>query len=81
MALPAGAWFLTAQLVYFIEGIWSRVGLPGAFTSPADAISFAFTGAGVAVVLLYALSVGLSRVRGNALSTGQDTTETTSADD
>lgn len=63
VALPAGVWFLAAHLVYSIETLWNRLGILGSVTFFADLLSFIFTGAGVAVVLLYAISVGLPRVR------------------
>lgn len=63
VAVPAGAWFLAALLVYVVEGLWNLLGVPGAFTSPADSLAFVLTGAGVATVLLYAVAVGLARVR------------------
>lgn len=79
--IPAGAWFLAAQLVYVIEDLWRVSDLPGAFTSPADSIAFALTGAGVAVVLLYAVVVGSSRVDGDASVGGGDTADAAPADD
>lgn len=63
VALPAGAWFLAAHLTYVVEGFWDSFGLPGLFTSPAEELGFVFVGTGVATVLLYALAVGLPRVR------------------
>lgn len=81
VALPAGVWFLAAYLVYFIEQVWDVLGIPGWDTSPAEGLAFVFVGAGVAVVLLYAISVGLPRVRGNAPATGNDTTGAAPADD
>ena len=81
VALPAGVWFLAAHLVYFIEQLWDMLGIPGWDTSPADSLAFVFIGAGVAVVLLYAISVGLPRVRGNAPNTGNDATGAAPADD
>lgn len=81
VALPAGVWFLAAHLVYFIEQLWDMLGIPGWETSPADSLAFVFIGAAVAVVLLYAISVGLPRVRGNAPNTGNDATGAAPADD
>lgn len=81
VALPAAAWFLAASLVYVIEQVWDTLGIPGWDTSPAAGLAFVFTGTGVAVVLLYAITVGLPRVRGDAAGTESDTTGATPADD
>ena len=81
VALPAGVWFLVAHLVYFIETLWDRFGIPGSVTFAAEGLEFIFIGAGVAVVLLYAISVGLPRVRGNTPNKGNDMTGTAPADD
>lgn len=81
VAIPAGAWFLVAALVYQVEDFWNTFALPGLDTSPADYIALVFTGAGVAVVLLYAIATGLSRLNrsefrkkndGNTVSSGDD---------
>lgn len=64
VAIPAGAWFLSAEIVYVVEGLWDTLGIPGAFTSPADGLAFVLNGTGVAVVLLYAIWVALPSVRG-----------------
>lgn len=81
VALPAGGWFLAAHLVYFIEGLWDLFGIPGVFTSPAADLSFVFIGAGVAVVLLYAISVGLPRVRGDVVDGTAGSSTATPAND
>lgn len=81
VALPAGVWFLTAHLVYVIEDVWNALGIPGLHTSPAGGLAFVFIGTGVAVVLLYAISVGIPRVRGNTLKRGNDTTGAVPTDD
>lgn len=62
VAIPAAAWFALASAVYFVAHVWTLLGIPGAFTSPADGLAYVFTGAGVAVVLLYAIVVGITRV-------------------
>jgi hypothetical protein len=62
--LGAGGWFLAAALVAVVEPLWRLVGLPGAFTSPADAVVFVLTATGVAAVLLSAVAVGVARVEG-----------------
>lgn len=56
-------------------------GIPGWETSPADSLAFVFIGTGVAVVLLYAISVGLPRVRSTAPNMGNDATGAAPADD
>ena len=63
VALPAGAWFVVAILVRFVESAWDATGLPGAFVSPAPAFSFVLAGAGLGVVVIYAVAVGTARVR------------------
>lgn len=79
--LPAGAWFLVAQLVYLIEHMWDLFGIPGWDTSPAEGLSFVFIGTGVAVVLLYAISIGLPRVRGHVSSIRDDEAGSTTLTD
>lgn len=79
--LPAGAWFLVAQLVYLIEHMWDLLGIPGWDTSPAEGLSFVFIGTGVAVVLLYAIAIGLPRVRGQVSSIGDDVAGSTTLTD
>lgn len=63
VALPAGVWFLAAHLAYFVEQIWDRLGIPGSVSPLVEPLVFSFSGSGVAVVLLYAIAVGLPRVR------------------
>ena len=63
VALPAVAWFAAALAVRFVESMWDATGLPGAFVSPAPAVSFVLAGAGVGVVVIYAVAVGTARVR------------------
>lgn len=81
VALPAGAWFLAAHLVYVIEQMWDALAIPGWDTSPAGGFAFVFVGAGVAVVLLYAISVGVPRVRGDAQNRGTDAAGAAPTDD
>lgn len=81
VAFHAGVWFLAAYLVYAIEQMWDTLGIPGLDTSPAAGLAFVFTGAGVAVVLLYAIMAGLARTRGEALYIEDDATGATPADD
>lgn len=66
VALPAGVWFLAAKLVYVVESLWDAFGIPGLGTSPEEGLAFVFVGTGVSVVLLYAIAVGLPRVRDTA---------------
>lgn len=63
VALPAGVWFLAAHLVYFIEQVWDRLGILGSVSPLVEPLVFSFSGSGVAVVVLYAVAVGLPRVR------------------
>lgn len=81
VAIPAGVWFLAAQAIYLVEQLWDMFGIPGWDTSPAAEISFVFVGTGVAVVVLYAISVGLPRVRGIESTRAGDTPEGLPADD
>jgi hypothetical protein len=66
--LAAGTWFLAAGVLQALDPLWDLAGLPGAFTSPADSLAFVATGTGVAAVVLYAVAVGVARVRGDASS-------------
>ena len=82
-ALSAGAWFVAAALVGFVESAWDATGLPGAFVSPAPALSFVLAGAGVGVVVVYAVAVGTARV-GSGRGPGtvaDDAGDATPADD
>ncbi|MFB6172464.1 MAG: hypothetical protein ABEJ23_08005 [Haloarculaceae archaeon] len=63
VAVPAGAWFLAAVLVDFAAELWRPLVGVGLFTSPAAGLSFVFTATGVLTVVLYAVAVGLPRVR------------------
>ena len=92
VALPAGAWFVAALLVGVAESLWDATGLPGAFVSPANALSFVLAGAGVGVVVIYAVAVGTARIRdGRDVEPGRrprgdaggtdDTSDATPADD
>lgn len=81
VALPAGVWFLSAQLVYVVEGLWDMLGIPGTFTSPADGVAFVLNGTGIAVVLLYAIWVGLPYVRGEIPAKENESTGTRRADE
>lgn len=83
LALLAGAgWFVLARLVVFIEQVWSELALPGAFTSPADGLVFAFTATGVVTVVLYAVTLITSVLHGES-PPGQASTDVdgTPADD
>lgn len=81
VVIAAGAWFVAAELVYVIRRLWEDLNLPGAFTSPAEALAFVLVSAGVATILMYAIAVGLPRVRNTGTVTGNGTTGATSADD
>lgn len=81
VAIPAGIWFLAAQAIYLVEQIWDMLGIPGWDTSPAGELAFVFVGTGVAAVVLYAISVGLPRVRGIESTRGDDTPDGLPADD
>lgn len=63
VALAAGAWFLAALAVQFVEAAWDATGLPGLLVSPADAFSFVLAGGGVGCVVVYAVAAGWARVR------------------
>lgn len=56
--LTAGPWFLAAIATYVINDLWAGLGLPGAFTSPADSFAFAFVATGVITAVLYAVAIG-----------------------
>lgn len=81
VAIPAGAWFLSGQVVYEVQDLWDTLGIPGAFTSPADGLAFVVNGAGVAVVLIYAIWVGLPYVRGEISPEDAEQSVTPGADD
>lgn len=81
VVIAAGAWFVAAELVYVVERLWEDSDLPGAFTSPAEALAFVLAGAGVATILLYAIVVGLPRIRDSVTETGSGAAGATSADD
>lgn len=72
VALPAGVWFLVARLVSLLEWLLVTAGVPSSVTSLVADAPFAFVGAGVAVVLLYAISTGLTRVGNTAPNSGND---------
>ncbi|WP_049935722.1 hypothetical protein [Haloplanus natans] len=55
-----------ARLTFFVEQLWDGLGLPGAFTSPADGLAFAFTATGVVTVVLYAVTLGTAALRGES---------------
>jgi len=74
VALPAGVWFLAAFLLVSIGRqllllTYRFTGLNVVDVVPVDAFAFAFTGAGIAVALLYAIVIGLPAARDGA-STG-----------
>ena len=55
VALPVGLWFLGAVAVGVLESLWSRLGLVGVATSPADGLVFVFTATGVGIATLFAV--------------------------
>ncbi|MFB6170239.1 MAG: hypothetical protein ABEJ06_03745 [Haloarculaceae archaeon] len=63
----AGGWFLAALVAALVDPYWRVVGLPGLFASPVDSLVFVLSGTGVGTVLLYALAVGLPRLRSEAV--------------
>lgn len=73
IAIPAGIWFLGAHVLYSID-VWEPI--PG-----LETLALAFSGAGVGVVLLYALAVGLPRALNDASHIRGDATDATPADD
>lgn len=83
LALLAGAgWFFIARLVVFAEQMWSELALPGAFTSPAGGLTFAFTATGVVTIVLYAVTLGNAVLRGESPPGQENTTPSGSlADD
>lgn len=80
VALPAGVWFVIAHAIFFVEYIGDTFGLPLS-TSWADELAFVFVGAGVAAVLLYAISVGVPRVRATTSTRVDEAAGGTPADD
>jgi hypothetical protein len=63
-ALLAGVgWFVVARLVLFAEQLWNELAFPGAFTSPAEGLAFAFTATGVVTIVLYAVTLATSILR------------------
>lgn len=81
-ALPAGVWFLLAHAIFVVEHIWDRYGILGVGSSPAEGLAFVFITAGVATVLLYALSVGMPRIHATtATRAGDETAGGTPVDD
>lgn len=81
VALPAGVWFVVARLLTLLEWLLGTAGVPSSVTSLAAETSIAFVGAGVAVVLLYAISTGLTRVGNTAPNSGNDVAGVAPADD
>lgn len=82
VALTAGVWFLAAELLYLARSALAF--------STMDLLALACSGAGVGVVALYALAVGIPRVRDETRraddgvtdeSTGEGSTDATPADD
>lgn len=80
-ALPTGVWFLLAHAVFIVEHVWDTFGIPGGGTSPAEELAFVFVGAGVAAVLLYAVSAGVPRIRATPVTRRDGTADGTPADD
>jgi hypothetical protein len=64
--LAAVGWFLVARLVIFGGQVWSELGLPGVFTSPADGLAFVFTATGVVTIVMYAVALGTAGLRGES---------------
>jgi hypothetical protein len=64
--LAAVGWFIGARVIIFAEQAWSELALPGAFTSPADGLAFAFTATGVVTIVLYAVTLGTALLRGGS---------------
>lgn len=81
VALPAGLWFLAANLSGFVAELWNQYVGVGLFTSPVESLSFVFTATGVLTVVLYAVTVGLSRIRGARPSRSDTTGGSVPADD
>lgn len=54
--LAAGVWLLAAALVYVLRGLWTGLGIPGAFTDPSNWLSSAFGGAALVAVVIYAVA-------------------------
>ena len=67
VAIPAGVWFVPAMVLgEFLAPLFEYPALLSSFEfleSLLHVAAFSFTGAGVAAVLLYAISVGLTRTR------------------
>jgi len=66
VAVPAGGWFAAAAVVHLIGQLWTDVGAPGLFVSPAEPVAFVLAGAGLGVVGLYAVAVGTTVLRREA---------------
>lgn len=81
IAIPAGVWFLSVEVIYVVESLWDTLGIPGLFKSPADSLAFVLNGAGIAVVLIYAIWVGLPYIRGDVPTTESDLSGTAQTDD
>lgn len=81
VAVPAGLWFIAAHLIYFVEHRWDMMGIPGVATSPANDFVFVFIGTGVATVFLYAIVVGISRIREEPTTPGNPGADRRTADD
>lgn len=81
VTFPAGAWFISAQIVYEIEGLWDTLGIPGAFTSPADGLVFVLNGAGIAVVVIHAVWVGSPYIHGEIETLETEQTASPQSDD
>ena len=84
LAVPAGAWFVAAMLVAAVDGYLS----PYPPTAVTSVVATAVAGAGLGVVGLYAVAVGVaafdSEPRGGALGHRRDAADPndeTSADD
>lgn len=62
--LAAAGWFVLARLVLIMGVLWTQLGLPGLFTSPAGGLLFAFSTTGVLTVVLYAVAFGAGALDG-----------------
>lgn len=61
--LAGGAWLLVGSVFFPAATVWDMFGLFGLFTAPLEAIAFVSARTALAVVLLYAVAVGLPAVR------------------
>lgn len=81
VAVPAGLWFLAAALSGFVAELWNQYVGVGLFVSPVQSLSFVLTVTGVLTVVLYAVAVGSSRIRGERPSWPDATGDAVPGDD